>query len=162
MDKNIPQYMALIKTVDCGFIRLPANSQLETIFLKEDRYLVVLPEGHPLAEYERVPVSALCDYPFMLLDKEGMGDVAQILEDWGISPNIRFTTWDDYAIMAMVESGLGIGILPELILQRVPYRIEIRPLDMPAYRQICLGVRDKKTTSLAVKRFMEYLPYRQN
>ncbi len=29
-----------------------------------------------------------------------------------LEPNIRFTTWDDYAIMSMVEAGLGISILP--------------------------------------------------
>lgn len=33
----------------------------------------------------------------------------------------------------MVESGLGVNILPELILKRVPYRIIAKELDMPAY-----------------------------
>lgn len=36
----------------------------------------------------------------------------------GLTPRIHFTTWDDYAIVSMVESGLGISILPELILRR--------------------------------------------
>ena len=30
--------------------------------------------------------------------------------------------------MAMVEKGMGISILADLILKRVPYKIEIRPL----------------------------------
>lgn len=30
--------------------------------------------------------------------------------------------------MAMVEKGMGVSILPELILRRIPYSIEIRSL----------------------------------
>jgi len=61
----------------------------------------------------------------------------------------------------MVESGLGISILPQLILKRVPYRIVAMELDVPAYRNIGLAFRDRKTTSQAVKKFMEYLKFRQ-
>ena len=42
--------------------------------------------------------------------------------------------------MAMAERGLGVGILPDLILRRIPYRIEIHPLATPHYRQIGLTV----------------------
>ena len=77
-----------------------------------------------------------------------------------LTPHVRFTTWDDYAIMSMVESGLGVSILPQLILKRVPYRILARELDVPAYRNIGLALKKKETASIAVKRFMEYLKYR--
>ena len=73
---------------------------------------------------------------------------------------MRINTWDDYAVMSMVECGLGIAILPELILKRVPYRILAKELDIPAYRNIGLALRNRKTVSLAVKRFIEYLQYK--
>ena len=73
---------------------------------------------------------------------------------------MRFTTWDDYAVMSMVESGLGVSILPELILKRVPYRIVAKELDVPAYRRIGVALRSRKNASLAVRRFLEYLQYR--
>lgn len=143
--------------VDCGFLRLPTHAEFETIFLKQDKLLVVLPQNHPMADCERFPVRALCDYPFMLLEKGAKAEVSEIFDKNHISPNVHFTTWDDYAIMSMVESGLGISILPELILQRIPYRIVDRELDVPAYRNIAIALRDKKTASLAVKRFLEYI-----
>ena len=62
--------------------------------------------------------------------------------------------------MSMVESGLGVSIVPELILKKTPYHIVQKELDVPAYRNIALALRDKKSASLAVKRFLEYLPYR--
>ena len=31
------------------------------------------------------------------------------------------------AILSMVESGLGVSVLPQLVLRRIPYRAAIRP-----------------------------------
>lgn len=143
--------------VDCGFVRLPAHPELETEFLQRDKLLVVLPKNHPMADREPFPVALLDKYPFMLLEKGAKAEVSELLERCGVSPKIHFTTWDDYAVMAMVESGLGVSILPELILRRIPYRIVARELDVPAYRDIGIALRDKKSASLAVKRFLEYL-----
>lgn len=146
--------------VDCGFTRLPTHPGLETIFLEQDKFLVVLPENHPLASCEIFPVKELCNSPFMLLEKGVKSEISEIFERSNLSPRIRFTTWDDYAIMSMVESGLGISILPQLILKRIPYKIILKELDIPAYRNIAIALRNKKTASLAVKKFLDYLKYR--
>lgn len=146
--------------VDCGFLRLPSRPEFETIFLEQDRLLTILPENHALSHLERIPISALCNEPFMLLEKGAKTEISEIFERYNLTPNVHFTTWDDYAIMSMVESGLGISILPELILKRVPYRIIAKELEIPAYRKIGVALRNKKTASLAVKRFLEYLTYR--
>ena len=58
--------------VDCSFVRLPTLGKFDTIFLEEDRLMAVLPENHPLAELEKFPVAALCDAPFMMLEKDAL------------------------------------------------------------------------------------------
>ena len=146
--------------VDCGFLRLPTHPDFETIFLEKDKLMAIIPEDHPLKDCDKFPVTALCDEPFMLLEKGAKAEISEIFERNNLTPNVKFTTWDDYAVMSMVESCLGIAILPELILKRVPYRILAKELDVPAYRNIGLALRDKKTASLAVKRFIDYLRYR--
>ena len=78
--------------------------------LKHDEYKVVLPCGHPLAERERIDIHELDGLPFLLLEHGGKTEVTELLEKSGVHPKIRFTTWEDYAIMAMAERGLGIGI----------------------------------------------------
>ena len=121
---------------------------------------VILPENHRLAGCEQFPVEALCDEPFMLLEKGAKAEISEIFERNHLTPNVHFTTWDDYAIMSMVESGLGISILPNLILRRIPYKIVAKELNVPAFRNIGIALRDTKTASIAVKRFLEYLNYR--
>jgi len=148
--------------VDCGFLRLPTNPEFETIELHKDKLLVVLPENHPLAGCDRFPVDALCNDPFMLLEKGAKAEISEIFERNNLVPRVHFTTWDDYAVMSMVESGLGISILPELILQRIPYRIITKELNVPAYRTIGLALRNPETASQAMKRFLKYLPFRKS
>lgn len=146
--------------VDCGFLRLPTKTDLETIFLEDDKLMAIIPENHSLKDCENFPVKALCDEPFMLLEKGDKAEISEIFERNNLTPNVRFTTWDDYAVMSMVESGLGLSILPQLIMKRVPYKVLAKELDVPAYRKIGLALKDKKTASVAVKRFIEYLKFR--
>ena len=147
--------------VDFGFLRLPAKADLETIFLEQDRLMVVLPQNHPLADCDKFPIHELVNSPFMLLEKGAKAEISEIFEKHHISPQIHFITWDDYAIMSMVENGLGISILPELILQRIPYRIITKELEVPAFRDIGIAMREEKSLSLASKRFLEYFQYRR-
>ncbi len=144
--------------VDCGFLRLPTLPKFDTVLLKRDEYKAVLPVGHPLAEKPTVAVEDLEGVPFLLLEHGGKTEVSALLETHGVHPDIRFTTWEDFAIMAMAERGLGIGILPELILRRIPYRVAIRPLAEPFYRQIGLAMKDRAHLTPAVRKFTEYLP----
>lgn len=124
---------------------LPTLPGFDTMLLKQDEYKVVLPVGHPLAVHESVPIEALNGLPFLLLEHGGKTEVSDLLERAHVQPDVRFTTWEDFAIMAMAERGLGVGILPDLILRRIPYRIEIRPLANPYYRPIGLAVTPPPT-----------------
>ena len=147
--------------VDFGFLRLPTKIEMETIFLEQDRLLVILPQDHPFADCEKFPINELLNSPFMLLEKGAKAEISEIFDRHQISPQVDFTTWDDYAIMSMVENGLGISILPELILNRIPYQIIAKELEVPAFRNIGIAMREKNSLSLAAKRFQEYLPYRK-
>lgn len=147
--------------VDCGFLRLPTEGKFDTIPLTQDEYKVILPVGHPLAEKETIGINDLNNQPFLLLEHGGKTEVTELLNACHVTPDIRFTTWEDFAIMAMAEKGLGIGILPDLILRRVPYRIEIRSLDEPYYRSVGLAMKDSDHLTPAVRKFIEYLPFRE-
>ena len=143
--------------VDCGFLRLPVNGNFDVISLKQDEYKAVLPTDHPLAKKTLLDYKDLDEQPFLLLEHGGKTEVSDLLEKNHAHPNIRFTTWEDYAIMAMVERGLGIGVLPDMILKRIPYRIAIRSFRTPYYREIGLAMKDRTKLTPATQMFIEYL-----
>lgn len=148
-----------IKTgaVDFGFVNPKAVSGIETTVLKEGAMPAVLPENHPLAELEQVPLDALAKEPFILLEEGHYYEPLEAFRTVGIEPNIRYTIHDDYAIMAMVEAGLGVSILAELILHRTNYHITLRPTQPPISRTIAIGYKDKASLSMASKRFISHI-----
>ena len=146
--------------VDCGFVRLPTRPSFDTIYLGRDELKVVMAPEHPLANADRFPIRALGDYPFMTIDKQGDSDIAGMLERYGVHIQSSLTTWDDYAVFAMVEKGLGISVQPALILKRIPFNIVVKSFDEPQYRELALAFRNLNAIPLATKRFIDYLGYR--
>ena len=142
-------------------MRLPTRPAFAALSLKQDEYKVVLPKGHPLAKCAAIEPRSLDGQPFLLLEHGGKTEVSDLLARFGVHPNVRFTTWEDYAILSMVEKGLGVGVLPQMILQRIPYEVEVRPLTTPYYREIGLAMKDPARLSPAAKKFLEYLPLRE-
>ena len=96
----------------------------------------------------------------MTIDKQGDSDIVGMLEEYGVRVQSSMTTWDDYAVFAMVEKGLGISVQPSLILQRLPFNIVEKSFDVPQYRELALAMRDRESLPLATKRFIDYLGYR--
>ncbi len=147
--------------VDCGFVRLPVRARgLRAVFIEDDELMAVVPRDHALASLAAVPAAALKEEPFLLLEKDGNVVVDEAFARCGGVPQPAFTTWDDYAIMAMVEAGLGVAVLPSLILRRIPYDVAVRPLAESVFRKIGLTMPAAARTPRALERFLEYLPCR--
>lgn len=143
--------------VDCGFVRMPSKEPLETIFLKRDRILAVLPEGHPLTALDRVPLERLAEYPGVYYERNCAGGIREFLEACPVRLNIQFAAEDDQAIMGMVESGLGVSVMPELTLRRTPYKIIQKELDPPAHRDLGIAFRTGAGLSPAAGRFISHV-----
>ena len=126
--------------IDLGFVSLPAPEGVEAIALHEDPLVAILPKGHPLSQMEKIPIEAMTKDPFISLLQSSSHDIHRALDKAGVRPNIKYTTKDDYAILAMVEQGLGISIVPQLLIQGRKQDLETRPLEPAASRIIALAV----------------------
>ena len=140
-------------SIDLGFIALPSAVNCRTFPLMEDRLLAVLPVGHRLAELDQVPLVELRDETFISLLAASDQDVRRVLESVGIRPKVKYKTKDDYAIISMVENGLGISIMPELLLQGHHSNVVTRPTFPGVQRVIALAVPDSSEFSPAVQAF---------
>lgn len=126
--------------IDLGFVALPAPGDVRTVPLAEDPLMVILPPDHRLAKLSEIPLAELKSEPFISLLQSSAHDTHRALDAAGIRPNIRYTTKDDYAILAMVEQGLGISIVPRLLLQGHQENLAVRPLSPAASRTIALAI----------------------
>ena len=127
-------------SVDLGFITLPGPAEVETIPLAEDPLVAILPKGHRLAALSQIPIEELGEDPFISLLQSSAHDIHRAMDNAGIRPNIKYTTKDDYAILAMVEQGLGISIVPQLLIRGRSQNLEVRPLIPGASRTIALAI----------------------
>lgn len=143
--------------VDVGFVLLPTRDKFDTIAFYHDEMMVLLPKGHRLTEYDRIPLKEIAKESFILQENDNNTTTRQFFTKHGVSLNVEFATWDDYAIMSMVESGLGISVLPDLILKRCPYDIELRPLEQPFMREMGIIMKNREKLPIAMKRFLEYM-----
>ena len=105
-------------SIDVGFVTREMNiPAVETLPLTEDRLLAVLPKDHPLAGQQRIAAAQLASEPFISLMENSNQDARGVLEAAGVQVEVKYTAKDDYAILAMVEAGLGVSIMPELLLE---------------------------------------------
>lgn len=144
-------------SIDVGFLALPAEIDCECIPLSQDRLLAVLPKDHPMAGLPRFPVSQVRNEYFISLLESSDSDARSVLEAAGVTPNIRYTTKDDYAIIAMVEQGLGISILPELLLKQRTENVVTMELVPKASRMIGIAIPNASKNSPATRSFVNFV-----
>ncbi len=146
-------------SVDFGFVNPQAvtDQELKTIPLKKDSMLAVLPINHPLAAKDKISIEELSQEPFILLEEGSMNEPMEYFQQHGIKPNIQYIVHDDYTIMAMIEKGLGVGILSELILNRVDYKNAVRNMEPPLSRTIGVVFKDQRILPAASRHFLDFL-----
>ncbi len=144
-------------SVDVGFVNMPCGLGCECIALMEDRLLAILPPDSRFASYPKFPLAECETEPFISLLQSSDHDARRALEAAGVKPNVRFYTKDDYAIIAMVEQGLGMSIMPELLLKGRHDRLLTLPLVPEAKRTIGLAIAAGDKAGPAVRRFADYV-----
>ncbi|MBP2651050.1 MAG: transcriptional regulator [Firmicutes bacterium] len=144
-------------SVDFGFVNPAAVSNLNTIPLKQDEMLAVIPTNHPLVAAEKVSLKELSSEPFILLDEGQLSEPLEFFKQNNLQPNIQYQVHDDYTIMSMIEKGLGISILPELILNRINYNIITKKISPPILRTIGIAFKNKQALPIASRYFIDFL-----
>ncbi len=80
----------------------------------------------------------MADKSFILQPGDYDRDTKAALDHYNIAPNAIQFSIDDQSIIAMVEAGLGFGILPKLALEKMTGDVAIYPFDAPFYRSLGL------------------------
>lgn len=144
-------------SIDIGFVNVPCTLGCECITLIQDRMLAIFPKDSRFASYSRFPLTECETEPFISLLASSDHDARRALDAAGVKPNVRFYTKDDYAIIAMVEQGLGMSIMPELLLRGRHDNLLTLPL-LPDYkRTIGMAIAAGDKAGPATRKFADYV-----
>ena len=133
------------------------NVNVDFIPVIEDPMLIVFSEKHDLSSYDYVPTEILKDYPFLMTYKSYDKDPHRVFEDAGFSPDVRYYSRDDFAVLSMVQRGLGLAILPELTINEFPGDYETRMLEPEAYRTLGVGIRSIEDAGPLARFVIKYI-----
>ena len=140
-----------------GFITPACAGNCRFIPLYQDPLLAVLSAEHPMAKAAEFPVERAAEEPFLGLLAASDQDARDYLAAAGVQPNIRLSTKDDYAILAMIRSGLGMSIMQGLLLQGETEGLSLLPLKPRAYRTIGLALTQEGEQNPAVQAFAAFV-----
>ncbi len=144
------------KRADVAFTSYRGPFPYDWIPLSEDRMIAALPTDHPCAKLDSFPFE-LCRNEKLILAGFGHDDdVIPLFEEFGIEPDIRFSTIESYSALQMVEKGLGISIMNELITRNWPCEVVKIPISPPRSISFGMALTNFKHSSPAVKRFVKY------
>ncbi|UZQ50312.1 LysR family transcriptional regulator [Clostridium kluyveri] len=143
-------------TVDFGFCSQRNSQKFDWIPLQDDPLMAILPKDFPVPEDGAYAISNLHNQPFIISALGIDYDIHLALTKAGVTPNIRFSSTDDHAIISMVANHLGISILPNLIIQGWSNQVITLPLKPYSSRSLGIGIKSLEHISPASKKFIKY------
>lgn len=143
--------------VDCGFLAAPAHEGLDFSPLYSDPMLAFLPKGHPLARKRSLALDDLLNEELIIPAQGSDNDINAVLNETDKPANIRYVLNDDFSVLSMVEGGLGVAIMPELILKSCKSYPVARPLSPRRYRTIGIASLPKDGISMPAQTFIDFL-----
>jgi len=119
--------------LDLGFVRLarvPEPLRMKMVY--QDTFSMVLPLGHPLNEENFLNMGQLKMENFILFSQDYSSiyydKILSICEDQGFSPKITHKSVHALTIFKLVESGLGVAIVPTSLQEG--YDLKVRFIEL--------------------------------
>lgn len=140
--------------LDIGFTALPVDPQLTTYPLILDTLFTVAPKDFRPKNIHFVTEHDLRDKTFILQESDYDRATKATLDQYKVTSNSLTYTIDDPSIIAMVESGLGFGILPALSLTSFPDypdKVNVYAFDQDVFRTLVVATPKSQASSPIVK-----------
>ena len=130
--------------------------------IRRDRFVGVVPIGHPLSRRSRVRLAQLLDYPLLTTAPESSirRSMEAVLEQRGLHLETDHLLTQHQTIVAMVAAGLGVALLPSLVfglLDRTNIAL-LTVVDPEITREIGIVQRKGGSVSAAAEGFLRAWP----
>lgn len=146
--------------LDIAILRAPFQYEgIETELLYQERFVLALPQEHPLARRKRIAMAALAGESFILFPRAvapGLHDtIASICIQAGFSPRVVHEASSWPTVISLVKAGLGITIAPSSAKSVLSDGVVFKALpEMPARAELVMAY-PRRVLSPAAGHFRE-------
>jgi DNA-binding transcriptional LysR family regulator len=140
--------------LDIGFVSgVQAGAGLESVTVREETFVAVVPRGHPLARRARLDVADLAKQPFVA-GAPGWEAFWNVVVGFcgraGFTPNVAQTALHSDGIINFVAAGLGVTIYVDRHWLRRRDDVVVRPFrgPLPSYRSLAVWRGRPRSASL--------------
>lgn len=130
-----------------------AKYDFKWVPLENDRFYAILPKSYP-TDFDEFHVSRFNGTKFLM---PGLGfddDISAVFTEFNVKPFVTPTYVDDPAIISMVEHGLGISMLSELIINGKVDAVKVLPIVPEVSRTLAIATQPDKVMTLPLKRLV--------
>ena len=138
--------------VDFGFLSTSSAKDLPIEPFYRDPLLCIVPGNYEKEEPgERMTISEMSRRRFVVQRESTDADIQNYLKQNQLDISTRYHVVDDLSTVVMVQAGLGICIMPELVMTDIPYDVRMYRMEPDAARIIGLAVRSPGHMAPAVR-----------
>ena len=141
---------------DIAFLAYAEPMPYEWIPLAEENVIAALPEDHEYASAESFPIKECENNDFILGSWGKELEILDILDRNDVHPQVKYTTYDTPATLAMVRMGLGVSFVNELSAQFWNDHLVKLPLDPPQTITFGVALPDPEHMTGAARKFLSY------
>ncbi len=150
--------------VDLGFLSVSSAADMPIEPLYKDPLLCIVPKGMDISsDGHSVSVEELRDCQFVTQRESTDADIQNFLKEHDLNVKSQYHVVDDLSTIAMVAEGFGICIMPEMVMNDIPYEVDAYHLGGEAYRIIGIAALNKEYMAPAARTFYNQVlcKYRQ-
>ena len=138
-------------TVDIGFLSASSAGEFRIRPLLRDPLRCIVPRGWPAPAGGVMTPETMRGQHFVIQGGSTDADIKNFLKKYRIETTSRCHVVDDMSNIAMVEAGIGIAILPQLVLHGCTAAVDIYPIEPEECRIIGLAVQREGEAAPAVQ-----------
>lgn len=150
-------------TVDVALLRTPLFDECgaELLTIESDRFVLAVHPTNPLAQHDSVTLAELADQSFIVYSREKVPAMHAVVmlafRHAGIAPKVVQEIVQVPTAMGLVESGLGVALVPSATARYVLTSVKLLPItDLPRTLDIGIALAHHRASANApTQRFVE-------
>lgn len=143
--------------IDCVFLSSATAKHLSFTPLMQDELVALLPHDHPLAQRDSLTLKEISSLDFIVPGEGTNYDIGQIFKRANMRLKVKTSINADRAAVAMVKAGLGVTIMPELILDGIEDAGAVVHLEPRCFRTVGIAHKSDAVISPACGAFIKFV-----